>query len=605
MSKLEGLKKYAEEPAITIAKIKNILTKVQIETVEKTTRVFNGLYYSRINIKNTHIGTTGKGLNKDYSLASAYGEFMERLQNDFLLILPSEFKRKELEKIFSFSLSPDEKIIKIETIINSNFILLKYMFKEHNPQKIIKYFKDNEFDNDLCLPFWNVKRKCKVYIPTTLLNMSCSSNGLCAGNNREEALIHGICEIFERYAQKRIYFDNITPPTIPLDYFKGTIILDIIKTIEKEKNLSAIIKDCSLGINLPVVGLILIDKINHTYTFHLGSDPSPIISLERCLTEIYQGGETYKFNSIKFSENPFDEKSEFFSIKNEKFRNYSLIVESVSGKWPNSIFDLKPDYEFCGFDYEKAISDKTDLKYLINLVFKLGYDINIRDVSFLGFPSYQVYIPGMSENLLYENRLNYAGKINKIKSIMRNLYNSSVEDLSLLGDYLEWILNYLDCTRSTSCMNHLIGIPHKSKQLAKLSPILFLFMLNYKINNLQKCFDYINLFIEKSELKKPAEYLFFSCMRDYIKLKIKNNNSSEIIQNLKMLYSESVVNTIKKVLSYPDKVFDHICLPNNFHCTTCKMKNDCMANDFFEYKMRLYESKKVNRINQKKLSDVF
>lgn len=39
------------------------------------------------------IGTNGKGVTKEYALASAYAEFMERLQSNFLL--KSSFLNKE------------------------------------------------------------------------------------------------------------------------------------------------------------------------------------------------------------------------------------------------------------------------------------------------------------------------------------------------------------------------------------------------------------------------------------------------------------------------------------------------------------------------------
>ena len=42
-------------------------------------------------------------------------------------------------------------------------------------------------------------------------------------------------------------------------------------------------------------------------------------------------------------------------------------------------------------------SDALDLDYLVNIVEESGYEIYIRDNSYLGFPSFHVVIPGMSE----------------------------------------------------------------------------------------------------------------------------------------------------------------------------------------------------------------
>lgn len=607
MEKLERLKKYkAEEPMFTISKIKEILADLQIETEEKTSREVEGLYSSKVTIKNTNIGTNGKGLSEDYSLASAYGEFIERLQNDFLLILPQKFYAENGEKNISFIHSPDEKMIELNKIIDYNLCPITNTFNAQSKKDLTKLVKENESYKVLCLPFWDVKRRVESYLPIDLLDIRCGSNGLCAGNTREEALIQGICEIFERFAQRKIFFENITPPTIPSNYFKGTKIFKLLKNLEKEKNLSVIIKDCSLGINLPVVGLLLIDKENHKYTFRLGSDPSPITSLERCLSEIYQGKSSVKFVEIQFSENPFFDKSGFLPIEQEKNRNYMLISMMGFGKWTNSIFDITPDYKFSGFYYKKTISDKENLKYLINLIFKLGYDINIRDVSYLGFPSYRVYIPSMSENIPFDtSRLNYYIIADKADSVIRNINNSPMEDLKLLADYVEFHLKYIDYIKDKRFLKNLIVIPHTSEQLSKLSPILLLFMLNYKIKNLKKSFYYINFFVKIYQFNNHREFLYFSCIRDYVKLKIKNYNSNEIEKTLKMFYKEDIVTIIVNLLSNQATIFNHVELPNNFNCDICKLKDNCRAYEVFEYKTKLFEYKKINIIDQKKLSDIY
>ena len=74
-------------PRETIEKIKKILNSFSIKVIEKRMININNSFYSvRVELRDfPGIGTNGKGITRDYALASAYGEFMERLQSFFLI----------------------------------------------------------------------------------------------------------------------------------------------------------------------------------------------------------------------------------------------------------------------------------------------------------------------------------------------------------------------------------------------------------------------------------------------------------------------------------------------------------------------------------------
>ena len=85
-----NMKKYKDcSPLETIDRVRNLLYNVGILT--KESHQTNGITYScRISIAQDNldlldIGTNGKGRSFEYSLASGYAEFMERLQNHVLL----------------------------------------------------------------------------------------------------------------------------------------------------------------------------------------------------------------------------------------------------------------------------------------------------------------------------------------------------------------------------------------------------------------------------------------------------------------------------------------------------------------------------------------
>lgn len=106
------MKEYkACHPLETVNKIRGILSNIGILTKDNHTK--NNKFFSfRTNIAypdldSFNYGTNGKGTTYEYSLASGYAEFLERLQNN--LLLP---KRKYSYKRFLDELDPNSQFVK-------------------------------------------------------------------------------------------------------------------------------------------------------------------------------------------------------------------------------------------------------------------------------------------------------------------------------------------------------------------------------------------------------------------------------------------------------------------------------------------------------------
>ena len=103
MSKITRKKAYkAREPEGTIDLFRRILKEKLNIVFKEEFFVGDGEFYScRISITNNdleglNIGTNGKGMTREYALASAYGEFMERIQNLILISNRSLFYNNSL-----------------------------------------------------------------------------------------------------------------------------------------------------------------------------------------------------------------------------------------------------------------------------------------------------------------------------------------------------------------------------------------------------------------------------------------------------------------------------------------------------------------------------
>lgn len=579
------MKPYKDDtPVNTVKKIKKILSKLNIETEEYHYNT-NGLFGSTIKISNDglglltkHISTNGKGKSFEYSLASAYGEFMERLQNGILInqqqyalkknLLPNQFshKLKKTKGDLDFMYDPKEEIYKIDKYIEDNYIFLSELLqiKEIKTLKeIIK--KDLNFYNFRCVPFLNINDKCLTYLPIELLFKLVGSNGMCAGNTREEAIIQGICEVFERYAMKELYDKKITPPTIPKKVFNKFPIIDKIKELEQE-GLEITIKDLSLGKNLPVLGLLIVDKNNHLYNFKAASNVRPEIALERCLTEFHQTSDTIKLIKIKGWKNTKENKY-------ENILNFRKIIYNSSGHHKKEIFDVKPSFKFTPLNFNLGKSHKEDLTFLKNIISKMKTSIYIRDVSFLGFHSYYVIIPKLSK-IKYLNTNDYKlyNNFETIEENFLNIKNLKKNKFKSLAKFIEkWHLI------NPNFWNDIVVpvfLPHINNDTSYLEVNLFLSFSFYKLKKLKKAEYYITQFLNGYK-KEVSSFLYFYAFRDFLRLKIDNTKINDIELILNKLYNNDLVQEILRDFKKPKDVFSILKFPSCRHCENCEVLNSC------------------------------
>lgn len=400
------------EPNDTIATIQGILKEeLGVSVYERAFQERNGLFHScRIILDNgdwlrsVNIGTNGKGMSVDYSRASAYGELMERLQNFNVLMRYQYFgthhfletHKEQYPWFYQQIMKTDEALPYLysydeEADANNERLkdsIEKYVYSADN-DTLFALTKDKEH---YYVPYYDVKGNEVVSLPFDIIYNSISTNGLCAGNTPKEALIEGLSEIFERYVIRKIYFDNLSLPRIPRAYFQGNEILKRLEELEQNEHYSIDIVDCSLGVGIPAVGVVILTEDKKEYQFHMGVDPSPITALERSLTELFQGR-----NAIKFKQfyDAFQERLDNdVSLKEEEMHKTN---SASTGHYPKAFFSTTPSYEFNGFDDRLGYSDDVDLTLMTALIDKMGFKLYLRDNSFLGFPAYSLYVPGMTE----------------------------------------------------------------------------------------------------------------------------------------------------------------------------------------------------------------
>lgn len=606
------MKKYKEyEPEVTIGSIKKILSDLSIITKEKY--VDNEKFQScRIEVGNSklaplHIGTNGKGRSFEYSLASGYAEFLERMQNNMILFYrrfatkdflkdkhPSYVSKLESEElVFDYYYDENEEYETLDYVIENCGDALMKLTSSKSISELREHLLTNfGLNKYLMVPFYSINEKKEVKLPLDVVLSATGSNGMAAGNTTLEAVLQSFCEIFERYTMSKIYYEELTPPTIPHDYFIGKSVYDKLEFIETKTNYKVIIKDCSLGKGFPVIGILIIDTENQRYNFSIASDFVPEIALERTITEIYQGVRYFK--SIPFELLTIDEIS-----KKRKENSVQLNLERIfvngSGFWPLSIFGDQDSYSFMGFNENFGKSNEEDFRYCLNLVKKYNTNIYIRNNSKLNFPTFYIVIPGLSQIVEHEVCGAYHNSFSQIK-LIRELGSINKEKASKIAEIIE---ESYDLMKYRNVNYTRFYIPNINADLLDLDIELLEFMLLYYIGEYNKALKFMGLFLKDKDSK---EYQYYFSIYDFIDLKwIKKMSPGEIKSIIDKKYSEELTRELFEDFNNPDLIFQYHKFPNCFNCSECQIAGDCSLFDSLRIEKKI-ESASVKGIKQ---SDLF
>ena len=119
-----------------------------------------------------------------------------------------------------------------------------------------------------------------------------NSNGLASGNDRSEALLHGLCELIERHAW---YLAQVEPDrlcSLDPDTLDGEGLLGVLAAI-RSAGLKLALFDISWDVGVPVAFAKLVSPDLPVVWHGSGAHPSPEVALSRALTEAAQSRLTY------------------------------------------------------------------------------------------------------------------------------------------------------------------------------------------------------------------------------------------------------------------------------------------------------------------------
>ncbi|AKJ42622.1 YcaO-like family [Pragia fontium] len=335
--------------------------------------------------------TNGKGATKKAALASALGEYFERLSTnyffaDFYLgknIAESEFVHYPNEKWFPL---PSDNSL-------PTGILDEQLHQFYDPDQSLAAsdlvdLQSGNGQRGICaLPFVRQSDLETVYIPMNIIGNLYVSNGMSAGNNRDEARVQALSEIFERFVKNRIIAEAISLPEIPNEVInRYPPVTEAIEKLEAE-GFPIYAYDASLGGQYPVICVVLFNPANGTCFASFGAHPDFGVALERTVTELLQGRSLKDldvFNAPTFDN---EEVAEYTNLETHFIDSSGLI------SW--DLFKQQPDYPFA--DWNFSGTSEQEFVTLMQIFRQQQTDVYIADYCHLGVDACRIIAPGMSE----------------------------------------------------------------------------------------------------------------------------------------------------------------------------------------------------------------
>jgi ribosomal protein S12 methylthiotransferase accessory factor len=335
--------------------------------------------------------TNGKGGSRLAALASALGEFFERLSCNYFwthYYLGDQFARRD------FAHYPRERWF--QPGANGEWpqqLLTPELHRLYNPDGSIDAnalvdLNSGDTERGICaIPYVRERDGTSVWSPVNIIGNLYVSNGMSAGNTEAEARTQALSEIFERHVKFRIISEGLCLPDVPEEVIARYPRIEAGIRGLREAGFGILVKDASLGGEYPVMNVTLLHPGDQGCFASFGAHPRFEIALERALTELLQGRGLDALGGFPVPGFDLDEIAASPNLEIHFVDSSGIISWNFLGD--------TPDFEFCDWNFSATTSD--DYRWLVDRIHRAGHDIYIADFTHLGVYACRILVPGMSE----------------------------------------------------------------------------------------------------------------------------------------------------------------------------------------------------------------
>ncbi|WP_145562840.1 30S ribosomal protein S12 methylthiotransferase accessory factor YcaO [Yersinia canariae] len=335
--------------------------------------------------------TNGKGASKKAALASALGEYFERLSTnyffaDFYLgkaIAEGDFVHYPNEKWFPI---PEDDLLP-EGILDERLLAFYDPENELVASDLVDLQSGNAARGICSLPFSRQSDLETVYIPMNIIGNLYVSNGMSAGNTANEARVQALSEVFERSVKNRIIAESISLPEIPaevINRYPGVV--EAIAKLEEE-GFPILSYDASLGGKYPVICVVLFNPSNGTCFASFGAHPDFGVALERTVTELLQGRSLKDLDVFTAPTFDDEEVAEHTNLETHFIDSSGLI------SW--DMFKEDADYPFVDWSFKGTTEE--EFATLMAIFKQEDAEVYIADYEHLDVYACRILVPGMSD----------------------------------------------------------------------------------------------------------------------------------------------------------------------------------------------------------------
>ena len=496
--------------------------------------------------------TNGKGATKEAALASALGEFIERLNCNFFYndqfwgedIANADFVHYPNERWFKIGRNDDLPV----GLLDSHCLDIYNPEGELRGSHLIDTNSGNAERGICALPYVRQSDGKEVYFPSNLIENLFLSNGMSAGNTLAEAQVQCLSEIFERAVKREILEGELALPDVPdavLAQYPG--IVAGIKGLE-EQGFPVLVKDASLGGRFPVMCVTLMNPRTGGVFASFGAHPSFEVALERSLTELLQGRSFEGFNDLPlptFNSQTVSEPNNFV----EHFIDSFGVVS-----W--RFFSAKPDFEFSEWDFSG--SNEEEANTLFGIFEQLGAEVYMAVHEDLGAPVCRILVPGYSEvypieDLIWDNT-------NKALDYREDILNLHRLDNDQLTDLVER-LEESQMDDHTDIIT-LIGIEFDENTVWGQLTILELKLLVYlALGRHEEALDCVQMFLQYND-NTVERGLFYQAVNAVLEIELDDELAlDDYLPNFKRMFGEATMEAV--VGSVDGSVRFHGLTPTN------------------------------------------
>ncbi|PMN69185.1 30S ribosomal protein S12 methylthiotransferase accessory factor YcaO [Enterovibrio norvegicus] len=335
--------------------------------------------------------TNGKGASKKAALASALGEYFERLSCNYFY---ADFYMGDDVANAPFVHYPNEKWFPLTDDDSlPEGLLDDAMSAFYDPEdtlaasELIDLQSGNEERGICALPFERQRDQHTVYVPMNVIGNLYVSNGMSAGNTQTEARSQALSEVFERAIKNRIIAERISLPEIPADVMARYPSVQASIDALIAEGFPVVAYDASLGGKYPVICVALFNPTNGTCFTSWGAHPRFQVALERTVTELLQGRSLKDLDVFEAPSFHDEDVADHHNLETH------FIDSSGTVSW--DMFKATADIEFADWNFEGTSQEECD--WLLGKLHAEDADAYIADYTHLDVNCCRVIVPGWSE----------------------------------------------------------------------------------------------------------------------------------------------------------------------------------------------------------------